>query len=420
MQKQRIQNYAELTDNAHGREEMQKQRIQGESGSHLHHQGKPQPEVMNISVDTGNNRMNNRNGTNEHQDAKEGNTSTQILAKPTFDDEPNNDTGDERAVSSEKQASLTKPATNNQPNKDKDAEQTQAIPKESIQQKEALDMIPDVQKRPLAQYSNSNKRKRVCDDDSIAVYNKTSGFILKTFKMINKCDPNICCWSDDGDSFTVKDQAKLAELHISKFFSHANFSSFTRQLNFYGFCKKFSEDAFDTKNKKESANYVIYNHTYFHRDHPERLHFIRRSTKEIRESETALEVCTKQLIDLGNKISHVEPSLYSKIDAKIDSASSDLETKIGTVQRYYDEKTRKIISHYDGKISALISHYDGEIARLASQFDMRIAHAMTQVREARRNRLMRAPSTFFAWPSTAQVQKPPSSLAQEIKPKMEE
>jgi len=59
--------------------------------------------------------------------------------------------------------------------------------------------------------------------------------------MIDSCEPSIGSWSDDGDSFLVKDPDKFAKEIIPQFFKHNNFSSFVRQLNFYGF-KKIKND----------------------------------------------------------------------------------------------------------------------------------------------------------------------------------
>jgi heat shock transcription factor 2 len=60
-------------------------------------------------------------------------------------------------------------------------------------------------------------------------------FLRKTYHMIESCDPEVACWSDDGETFIVKSTDDFESKVIPEFFKHSKFSSFVRQLNFYGF-----------------------------------------------------------------------------------------------------------------------------------------------------------------------------------------
>ena len=63
-----------------------------------------------------------------------------------------------------------------------------------------------------------------------------SSFISKLYSIVsNPATQHIICWADHGQSFLVKDEYAFS-LHIMRqHFRHSNFSSFVRQLNFYGF-----------------------------------------------------------------------------------------------------------------------------------------------------------------------------------------
>jgi hypothetical protein len=53
-------------------------------------------------------------------------------------------------------------------------------------------------------------------------------YLTETYHMIDTCDPTIACWSDDGETFVVKDPVKFEQQIIPQFFKHSKFSSFVR------------------------------------------------------------------------------------------------------------------------------------------------------------------------------------------------
>ena len=46
--------------------------------------------------------------------------------------------------------------------------------------------------------------------------------------MVDTCDPTIASWSEDGETFVVKDPVKFERSIIPQFFKHSKFSSFVR------------------------------------------------------------------------------------------------------------------------------------------------------------------------------------------------
>ncbi|KAL4110386.1 hypothetical protein PRIC1_002077 [Phytophthora ramorum] len=62
-------------------------------------------------------------------------------------------------------------------------------------------------------------------------------FLEKTYELLERCPPEVACWTPRGESFVVKQPTAFAEHVIPTYFKHRKFSSFVRQLNLYGFRK---------------------------------------------------------------------------------------------------------------------------------------------------------------------------------------
>jgi len=98
-------------------------------------------------------------------------------------------------------------------------------------------------------------------------------FIRNTFEMISHCDRNYAGWTVDGKSFWVKDPEDLAEFVIPKYFKHNKFSSFVRQLNFYGFRKVKSHG-----HGHSLEGWLEFHHPSFQRGRPDLLCNIKRES----------------------------------------------------------------------------------------------------------------------------------------------
>jgi hypothetical protein len=137
--------------------------------------------------------------------------------------------------------------------------------------------------------------------------------------------------------FIVKDQNALSSLYIPQYFGHSNFSSFDRQLNFYGFRKSFPDALRQTSvsivltdASKESSKYVRFYHQYFKRGRTELFHLIKRANTKKRSSEKKnSKACVKK------KKSEVEElrEELSSLECRLTSVSSDIEQKFSQLSK---------------------------------------------------------------------------------------
>lgn len=102
-------------------------------------------------------------------------------------------------------------------------------------------------------------------------------FLSKTYAMICECPPHIASWNQEGTSFFVFDPKELSEKLIPQYFKHNNFSSFVRQLNFYGFQKVRPPYQTSSSSSRDDENRILeFKHPHFQRDRRELLTEIRR------------------------------------------------------------------------------------------------------------------------------------------------
>jgi len=201
---------------------------------------------------------------------------------------------------------------------------------------------------PDDESNNGFGSKRKFDDTEISneVLVKTPHFITKTFQMINDSDRDIVEWTEAGDKFIVKDQERLSVECIPRYFNHNNFSSFTRQLNFYRFRKMFPSAFVKAGESSPNEKHLIFYHEKFNRDHPEWLPDIKRSTKTTRSSAEQEQI----IDDLQGQVSSLEK--------RIRLLSSELHLKVTTMNAEFDRKLADLRATMSNEI------YNGRATRL--------------------------------------------------------
>lgn len=133
-------------------------------------------------------------------------------------------------------------------------------------------------------------------------------FLLKTYSILNSAPREVVAWSDDGDSFLVHDVERFSEEVIPSHFKHSKFTSFVRQLNFYGFRKV--KGRLNSSNKSEQHAWE-FRHPFFQRGKPHLLSEIKRSNGPADEepvhhqsgsAESVIEALQRQIAELNGRV----------------------------------------------------------------------------------------------------------------------
>jgi len=158
-------------------------------------------------------------------------------------------------------------------------------------------------------------------------------FLSKTYHMIDRCDPSIATWSATGDNFVVKNVEKFASSVLPRYFKHSNFSSFARQLNFYGFRKLRSDPILTNDVDPQTACYVRFYHEKFQKNKPELLHNIKRATKSDQQSKDDVEDLKSQVFKLKKCVL----DMSTQMDRKISEINFEYNRRISGLTAEYDK-----------------------------------------------------------------------------------
>ncbi|XP_034476399.1 heat shock factor protein isoform X1 [Drosophila innubila] len=125
-------------------------------------------------------------------------------------------------------------------------------------------------------------------------------FLAKLWRLVDDPDTNnLICWSKDGRSFIIQNQAQFARDLLPLNYKHNNMASFIRQLNMYGFHKITS---IENGGLRFDRDEIEFSHPCFKRNYPYLLDHIKRkisNTKSVDEkSVLKQETVSKVLSDV--------------------------------------------------------------------------------------------------------------------------
>lgn len=159
-------------------------------------------------------------------------------------------------------------------------------------------------KDPKKKTTKSTKKRSWSTDAPI--------FLRKTYSMIDTCNPDIASWSTDGLAFYVKDPDRFATEVIPAYFKHSNFSSFVRQLNFYGFKKiKNSETILIKDEESEESRFWRFRRDKFQRGRPDLLVHIRKTNHEQTAEKQEVDSLKYEVAQLKNALAAMRGELQS-------------------------------------------------------------------------------------------------------------
>jgi len=194
---------------------------------------------------------------------------------------------------------------------------------------------------------------------------ETAIFLRKTYDMITKCDESLASWTKEGDMFIIKDSESFARTVIPQYFDHNKFSSFNRQLNFYGFRKLQTEPILKSDIDKKTLKWITFHHKDFKRGRLDLLSNIKRSTRK--DGNNAFKDQQKEIANLNERVQ----SLEGTVQKLCHFLNLEIELPTPTMPVLQDNEARKTVSiltesHVEYEMNRKKSPADAKLEKMAS------------------------------------------------------
>jgi hypothetical protein len=168
-------------------------------------------------------------------------------------------------------------------------------------------------------------------------------FLRKTYHMIDTCDDNVCSWCEEGTTFVVKEPETFEKVIIPQFFKHSKFSSFVRQLNFYGFRKiKYTDSIrINTAEEQKTANFWRFRHENFKKGREDLLGDIKRMNSASKEVAKKASASTSASLKTSSSSATTTATVKKVVDKK-GAEVKELKEELNTLKDRIKEMTSNI------------------------------------------------------------------------------
>jgi hypothetical protein len=125
----------------------------------------------------------------------------------------------------------------------------------------------------------------------------------------------------------------LPQTVLPLYFKHSNFSSFARQLNFYGFRKLRTDPILTNDVDPRTSCYVRFYHEKFQKDKPDLLHQIKRATKTDQQSKDDMDIIKHEV----QRLKESNAQMKEDFDRRLAELSYECNRRVTALSADYDK-----------------------------------------------------------------------------------